>query len=53
MLISRNPGQVIPADSPASTDAVAPSDPALRRPPGDPRGDGDGRADQILPERLR
>ena len=54
MSISRNPDQVLPADSPASTaTAAAPSVPALRRPRGDPRGDGDGGAEQILPERLR
>ena len=53
MSISRNPAQVLPADSPASSTAAAPSVPALRRPPRDPRGDGDGGAEQILPERLR
>ena len=54
MPILRNPGHVLPADSPAaSSDAAAPSVPALRRPPGDPRGDGDGRAEQIFPEGLR
>ena len=51
---SRNQAHAIPADSPAaSSTATALSASALRRPPGDPRGDGDGRAEQILPERLR
>ena len=40
MSISRNPAQVLPADSPAAS-STAPSVPALCRPPGDPRGDGD------------
>ena len=53
MSISRNLSQVLPADSSASSTTAAPSVPALRRPPRYSRGDGDGGAEQILPEGLR